>query len=127
MKTVKNTVVFAFILSLGLSPALFAADTSKVIAKVGNTTLTEDQMRSEMGQQIYQAENAVYMTEKSWVDQKAQDILFDQAAKEAGLSRKDWEKREIDDKVAEPDPQQVQQMAGQFVKPGTDGAESLKH
>jgi protein-disulfide isomerase len=126
MITAKNSVVYAFIISLGLSPALIAADTSKVIAKVGNTTLTEDQLRSEMGQQLYQAENMIYMTHKNWVDEKAQDILFNQAAKEAGLSRKDWEKREIDDKVAEPDPQQVQQMAGQFVRPGTDGADSLK-
>jgi protein-disulfide isomerase len=126
MKLTRNSVVFsASILAMAALTAL-AADSSKVIAKVGNTPLTEDQLRNEMGQQLYQAENSVYMTQKSWVDQKAQDILFDQAAKEAGLSRAAWEKREIDEKVPEADPNQVQQMAGQFVRPGTDGAESLK-
>jgi protein-disulfide isomerase len=126
MKSFKNAVVLTFSLWMGLNVAAVAADAPKPIAKIGNTVLTEDDMRKDAGMQLYQIENQLYMTEKGWVDQKAQDLLFDQAAKAAGLSRKAWEAREIDAKSTAPDPQQVLQTANQFLRPGMASSDSVK-
>src|SRR5437016_2688496 len=102
----------------GLPAVSMAADTGKPIAKVGDTVLTEKDLRQEAALPLYEAENNLYNVQKNWVDQKAQDLLFNQAAKAAGLSRKAWEAREIDAKAAPPDENQVKQIAGQFVRPG---------
>src|SRR5437016_5825513 len=91
----KRSLTSALLVSLMsfLGTALNAAD--KVIAKVGDTPLTESDMRKDMGMQLYQAENQMYMIQRNWIDQKAQTMLFDRAAKAAGLSRAAWEAREI--------------------------------
>ncbi len=99
-----------------------ASDTSPVLAKVGDVALTEAQMRSDLAFGLYEAENNVYLLKKNWVEQKAQNILFDKAAKEAKLSRAAWEKREIDDKVVPATPEEVTSVAtmmtrGQAVTP----------
>src|SRR5687768_16169720 len=94
-----KSMIFSVLLSFSALIGLALQADAKTVAKIGNTDLTEEQMREEMGMQLYQIENNLYMTQKNWVDKKAQEILFDQAAKEAGLSRKKWEEREIDAKV----------------------------
>ena len=126
MKMLLKTLFLSVLTLTGVSLLSHAADAPKVIAKVGDTVLTEDQMRQDIAMQLYQAENNLYMTEKTWVDQKAMDILFTKAAKDAGLSRKDWEAREIDAKIPPPDPNMVQQMAGRFIRPGVASTDTLK-
>src|SRR5438132_8649431 len=101
MKTVNRLALV--VVAAGLCAAAFAAERPKTVATLGGSALTEDQMRKDLGMQLYQAENALYAVEKNWIDQKAQEMLFDQAAREAGLSRKDWEAREIDAKTPPPD------------------------
>src|ERR1043166_8659606 len=83
-------------------PLLHAPEATKTavpVAKIGNTILTEDDLRKDMGMSLYEAENSVYQIKKNWVDQKVKNILFDQAAKEAGLSRAAWQAKMIDSKV----------------------------
>jgi len=126
MKMLIKSMFLSVLTLAGLSLLSHAADAPKVLAKVGDTVLTEDQMRQEMGMQLYQAENNLYMAQKNWIDQKAQDILFNKAAKDAGLSRKDWEAREIDAKTPPPDQNMVQQMAGRFIRPGVASTDTLK-
>src|SRR3989344_1756200 len=99
MKTLLASALFT---SLMLANVLAGA-ADMPIAKFGDTVLTEDQMRKDLGQQLYQAENNLYMIKKSWIDQKAEGYAFDRAAKEAGLSRQAWEAREIDAMVPQPD------------------------
>jgi protein-disulfide isomerase len=89
---------------------------SNVVAKVGDKTLTEADMRKDLGNQLYQAENQVYQVEKGWIDKQAKNMLFDQAAKEAGLSRQDWEKREIDSQVAAPSEKEIDNLTKQYPK-----------
>ena len=43
---------------------------------MGGTVLTEDQMRKEMGMNLYNAENQLYQVKRGWVDQAAKNILF---------------------------------------------------
>ncbi len=80
------------------------------LAKIGNTPLTEDEMRKDLGLSLYNAENQLYQVKRNWIDQKAKSILFDQAAKEAGLARKDWDKREIESHLSETSTAEVDQM-----------------
>lgn len=101
-----------------------AADTP--VAKLGNTVFTEEDMKKELGYQLYQAENGVYAVKRAWVDQKAQNILFNQAAKAAGLSREAWEAKEIDAKAGTPDANQVLQLSSRFARPGTSPEEATK-
>jgi protein-disulfide isomerase len=127
-KTMKMTPRFsrwllAASLSLGVS---LQSGYAKDIARVGNTTLTEEQMRSDMGMQVYQMENAVYNMQKAWVDEKAQQYIFDLAAKEAKMSRKDWEAKEIDAKVQPVNDAEAQSYAGRFAKPGVDSMETIR-
>jgi len=107
MKTRKIISFLALPLLASLAVRTYAADAPKPIAKIGTTVLTEDDMRKEMGMQLYQAENSLYMAQKNWVDQKAQNLIFDMAAKKAGLSRQAWEAKEIDAKVPPADENQV--------------------
>lgn len=95
-----------------------APASNAVVAKVGTQELTEDQMRKDLGNSLYQAENNLYNVKKAWIDKQAKDILFNQAAKQAGLSRKDWEKREIDSKITPPTPQEVDQIVQRMVPQG---------
>ena len=106
-------------LSLSLIRAEEAAKAGAPVAKIGNIILTEDDLRKEMGMSLYDAENQLYQIKKNWVDQKAKAIIFDQAAKEAGLSRQAWEAREIDGKATPPSQQEIDQLAPRFAAQGS--------
>ncbi len=107
-----------------ISVAAHAAETP--IAKMGNTVFTEEDMKKELGYQLYQAENNVYAVKRSWIEQKAMNMLFDQAAKAAGLSRFAWEAKEIDAKAGTPDPNQVQQLSSRYMRPGVSAEMATK-
>jgi protein-disulfide isomerase len=97
--------------SLGAEPmttGAAAAPAPSVVVKVGNAVITAADMQSELGMRLYNIENQMYQTKKMWIDQKVKGLLFDQAAKDAKLSRADWEKREIDAVVTAPSEGDVQ-------------------
>jgi len=129
MKKALAAVLFLSLVFLGTPRGVWSDDapaSSAVIAKVGDQTLTEDQMRKDLGNSLYQAENNLYNVKKSWVDKKAKDILFDQAAKQAGLSRKAWETREIDSKVTPPTSQEIDQIIQRMVPQGQQPTDPAK-
>src|SRR5262249_11474411 len=97
-------------LAIFVSTGIARAEDAKAaapVAKVGNAVLTEDDLRKDMGMNLYQVENQLYVTKKNWVDQKAKSIIFGQAAKEAGLNLQTWQTREIDGKVTPPTQQEI--------------------
>jgi protein-disulfide isomerase len=106
-------------LSYSISRADDATKAGAPVAKIGNTILTEDDLRKEMGMSLYDAENQLYQVKKNWVDQKAKNILFDQAAKDAGLSRAAWQAKEIDAKSTPPTQQEIDQLAPRFAAQGS--------
>ncbi|SRR6266700_379468 len=117
MKIARLSTVFVFsvILSaVGMLRAEEAAKASAPVAKIGGTVLTEDDLRKDMGMNLYQVENQLYVTKKNWVDQKAKAIIFGQAAKEAGLNLQAWQAREIDGKITPPIQQEIDQWATRF-------------
>jgi protein-disulfide isomerase len=128
----KKVLASTLFLSLILAPSLpvlraaDAPDTSAVIAKVGDQNLTEDQMRKDLGNSLFQAENNVYNVKKSWIDKKTKDILFDQAAKKAGLSRKDWENQQMGSKLTPPTPPEIDQIIQRMVPAGQQPTDPTK-
>lgn len=82
--------------------------TNASIGQIGDLLLTEDQMRKDLGLNLYRAEENVYQVKKAWVEKMAKDYLFNKAAKDAKMSRKDWDTKEIDSQVAVPTDSEVQ-------------------
>ena len=126
MKITRSSVIFvACFLSFGASvlhsaePAAVPAKASTPVAKVGTVILTEEDMRKDMGMNLYEAENQLYQIKKGWVDQKVKNVLFDQAAKEAGLSRAAWQARDIEGKITPPSQQEIDQLAPRFAAQGS--------
>jgi len=113
--------LLAFIISFRTLPSLAqdAAKATTPVAKIGSTILTEDELTKDLGMSLYEAENSLYQLKKNWVDQKVKGILFDQAAKEAGLSRQAWQAKEIDGKMTPPTQQEVDQLAPRFATQGS--------
>ena len=111
--SVKNLLISAAAL-LTLHPLASAADApanpSPTVATVGSAVLTEDQMRKELGMSLYNAENNLFQLKRNWIDKKAKDVLFDQAAKEGRRPRKEWEAKEIDSQVPSATDAEIQQM-----------------
>jgi protein-disulfide isomerase len=104
-----------------------AADTGDVpLAKIGNIILTQKQMQDELGMSLYEAQNQVYQIEKSWVDQKAKQLLFDQAAQKAGLTRTEWENREINSHVTMPSDDEIRPLMQQYGPKGADANDPNK-
>ena len=106
---------------LWLFSALAAAEDRRIdppmVGRYDGTVLTEDQMREELAMPLYEAEISLYHLKKDWIEKKAREAFFDQAAKEAGLSREDWEKREIDGQAAPPSASEVDQFVAKRVPP----------
>jgi len=97
-------------------PSLPAKDPgSAAVAVVGGAKITENQMRQDIGAAIYEAEINLYKLKKIWIEEKARDLLFEQAAKKAKLSLADWQVREIDDKVDPPSEEEVKALAKRIV------------
>lgn len=122
---------FYALLSIGfVAAAALAGDApagaSRPLARIGDVVLTEDQLREELGAEIAHLEKRLYTLKKYWVDGKTREMLFDKAARDAGLSRTEWEAREIDRKTAPPDEARTRKLVSQFTKPGVDSAEASK-
>ena len=118
LKSLRSLILLIFVFPMATLQAVEPAKAGAPVAKVGNTVLTEDDMRKEMGMSLYEAENQVYQVKKGWVDQKVKTMLFAQAAKQAGLSVAAWQAREIDGKVPAPTQQEIDQMAARMSPQG---------
>src|SRR5262245_17000062 len=122
MKTMRIHVFFALtLIAIFFSPWSQAADTKSgaPIAKIGPTVLTEEDFRKDMGMSLYELENQIFLLKKSWVDQKTKTQYMSLAAKEAKISVAEWQKREIDSKVAQPTQQEIDQFAPRFAMQGS--------
>ncbi|MFA5976454.1 MAG: thioredoxin domain-containing protein [Elusimicrobiota bacterium] len=104
---------YLLIVTVGLSSGVASAqsaDTQKAMARIGQTVLTETQMRNDLGVALYEAENTLYQVEKNWIDQQAKVLLFQRAATEAGLAVEAWRAREIDGAVTPPSQTEIHQL-----------------
>ncbi len=116
-----NAVILALsILAFAMGP--LGAEDAKApapVAKIGSTILTENDLHKDQGMTVFDAENQLYEIKKNWVDSKAKPILFNQAAKDAGLSFQAWQAKEIDGKAAPLSEQELDQMTPRFAVRGS--------
>ena len=103
------------------TPAFTADSTptpSPVIAQVGSTQITADQMNQDAALQLstYQLETDAYNKKKAWIDRKTREILYSMAAKESKLSVPEWRKKEIDGAVTPPTQQEIDNYAQQITQ-----------
>jgi protein-disulfide isomerase len=103
-------VIAAAAATLCLARAGNAASASdgKVLATVGSMKVTEAEVDQKARPQLAGIQNQVYAAKKHALDQIIDQYLIDQAAKKAGLSEEAYLKREVEDKVAAPTPQEMQ-------------------
>src|SRR5438309_145683 len=97
----------AVLAAQGFSDAPANPSANNVVAKVGSVNLTDADLQKDLGMSLYETENQLYQMKKNWIDQKAKEILFNDAAKRAGLSRQQWQKKEIDDVLQAPSQQDI--------------------
>lgn len=117
---------FLFSMLLAGYTGLIHADDNTVVAKIAGQTLTEGQMNKDLAMPLYKMENNIYQLKRSWIENKGQEIVFDKAAKEAGMSRQKWEQKEIDAKVTAPTQQEIQQVAMQINRTAPNSPEVIK-
>jgi protein-disulfide isomerase len=124
MPSFRLTAIILFLPTLAI-PGLPAKDPpGAAVAVVGGAKITESQMRQDIGADIYEAEINLYKLKKSWIEEKARGLLFEQAAKKANLSLADWQVREIDNKAAPPSEDEVKALARRIVRQQQSGNQS---
>ena len=115
--SIYRNVAVLLSLPILLIPLLPAKDPGNApVAELGGVKITQAEMSREIGTDIYEAELNLYQLKKNWIDQKVRSVLFESAAKKAGISLADWERREIEDKVAPPSEAQVNSVAQQILR-----------
>ena len=100
--------------SADTAPAAAPAASSAPIATIGSVVLTDQQMQAEIAPQLYDAEHQIYQIKKNWIDQKAKQILFTQAAAASGMSLQDWETKQIDSQVTPPTQAEIGKAVHQY-------------
>jgi hypothetical protein len=121
MSIYRLTAILFFLLA-PVVPGLFAKDqASAPIAEVGGIKISESEMKLDIGSEVYEAEANIYQLKKNWIDQKARTILFEDAAKKAGLSLEDWQHKEIEEKVGQPSEENVREMAQRIIRQQNPG------
>ena len=124
MQSYRLAAIF-LLLTAPVIPGLPAKDPEgAAVAVVGGAKITESQMRQDIGSDIYEAEINLYKLKKNWIEEKARDLLFEQAAKKAKLSLADWQVREIDEKVVPPSEEEVKALASRIVRQQQTGNQS---
>jgi protein-disulfide isomerase len=104
-----SLVTLALLAGTGVSQA-----EDKPIAKIGDTVLTEEQAKKELATSLFEAETKIYDTKRAWIDRKAQEILFNQAAQKAKMTRQEWESREIDGKIQPPTDKEINDFVQRY-------------
>src|SRR5713226_6054253 len=96
-----SSVVFAFTICaafLCLSTVARAAS-DKVVASVDGHQVTEKEVEAKIKPQLAAIESQLYQVKKSAAEAIVDDYLIEKAAAKAKLSKAEFEKREIEDKV----------------------------
>jgi len=101
--------LFLSVLFTGLIASSLYAGT---VAQVGSATITDADMDKDVSLKLaeYQALNQVYEKKRAWVEKRAQELMYAQAAKEAKVSVEEWKKREIDKTLATPTAAEIESM-----------------
>lgn len=103
--------VAALVTILG-SGALARAESSgsQVVATIGDRQITEAELDAKIAGQMASIQNQIYKAKKGAIEAIADDYAIEKAAKKANLSKDEYLKREIDDKIPAPSDAEVQKV-----------------
>jgi len=98
----RTFVTTAVLVALGAAVAHAAAGNDAVVATVGNYNITEQELDNKLRAQLASLQVQLYDLKRSAVEELADRMLLEQAAKKAHLTPAAYLKQQVDDKVAEP-------------------------
>jgi predicted DsbA family dithiol-disulfide isomerase len=95
-------------------PADTASADNEVAAKFGDTVITVAEVEKAVDGQLLQFRQQMYQVKDQQLQKMIYDALVDKAAADEGITRDEYLKREITDKVAEPSEEQIKQVMDQY-------------
>ncbi len=101
---------------VGLCAAVAHAATSNdaVVATVGTYNITEQDIDSKLRSQLASLQIQLYDLKRTAVEELADKMLLEQAAKKAHLAPAAYVKQQVDDKVTEPSDADLHKLYDQF-------------
>lgn len=87
---------------------------SDVVARYGDTTITDAELEDIAGAALVQLRQQIYDTKSQLLQNEIFSRLVDKAAAAADLSREDYLKREVDDKAGEPTEAEISNVMSQY-------------
>lgn len=102
--------ILAFTLLFSMSSFAIAEETTDVLAKIGDHTITETDIADDIAGQMVRINNQVYSVKKQAVDSVIADYLIDQEAKKRGVTREQLLKQEVTDKTPAVTDAEIQQI-----------------
>jgi protein-disulfide isomerase len=92
------------------SPGTTSADASEVVATIGDEKITLGDVDQKAGSQLAQAKQQVFDARSQALDALVMDKLVSAEAKKQGITDQELLKKEVEDKVPEPDEAEVQKL-----------------
>lgn len=102
-------------------PGESASAGSSVAARVGDRTITVDELDAAAKNELTRVEMERYQIRKTKLEQMVDDVLIADKAKGLGITPEELVKREVTDKVSAPSEDLVKQYFERFKSQGTQG------
>ncbi len=83
---------------------------SEVVATIGDRQITKAELNAKIAGQLASIQNQIYKAKKGAIEAIADDYAIDKAARKANLSKEEYLKREVDDKIPAPSDADVQKV-----------------
>jgi protein-disulfide isomerase len=90
------------------------AESAGVAARFGDTIITEAELEEAAGGQLIQLHQQMYQIKEQQLQTMIFEKLVNRAAEAEGLTRDDYLKREVMDKIPAPTEEQIQQLLTQY-------------
>jgi protein-disulfide isomerase len=91
-----------------------AAEESKVVARFGSVSITEDELMAEVAGDLFKIRQQMYDIKSQGLRDMIFDRLVDVAAAAEQMSRQDYLKANVDDKVEPPTMEEIERMVNQY-------------
>jgi protein-disulfide isomerase len=91
-----------------------AAEESKVVARIGDESITEAELMTEITGELFKIHQEMYTIKSNGLKDMIFDRLIDAAAGAAGVSREEYLKANVDDKVELPSNEEIERTVKQY-------------
>lgn len=110
-----NSVLLVCVVSCAQSSGTGAAPASdQPVATYGDQVVTAQQLKEMVGARTIQLENQIYQQKVAAIEQLVFEKLVEAEAAKQGLPAAEYLKAEVESKVSEPTPEQIDQVLNQY-------------